>query len=150
MKYYAKYKFKKCDTYPNSYIFVDKLNKAENLYLAKYTDSKRNQDLGIAGKEYIHFGVPRNPSMTRYFAHTFEGLRGKPITSTEALTNTPYGKRTFGDCFCLGYKDLIFFEFNEDMSELVMYFLRDMGNSKVQKQTAFKSWCDGEELIYDK
>ena len=143
MRYYAKYTFRKCEHYPTSYLLVSNDGKAQNLNLAKYTDSERNKEWGIDGKQYIHFGVPRNPSMTKYFAHTFEGFRGKPITSTEALNDQ---NRTFGDCFCLGYKDLIFFEFSKDMNELNMWFLKDMGNSKAEKKANFFKWCQGETL----
>lgn len=146
MKYYAKYNFKRCEMYPSSYILMSHDGKAENLYLAKYSDSSKNREAEIAGKEYIHLGVPRNESIKRYFTHTFEGLRAKPITSTEAFTVVNGEKRTFGDCFCLGYKDLIFFRFSSDMSVMSMYFIRDMGNTKDQKQAAFKSWCGGEKL----
>lgn len=149
MKYYAKYDFIACDKYPSSYLLVSSVGKAENLHLAKYTDTSKNITMGIAGKEYIHFGVPRNKSMTKYFSHTFEGFRGKPITSTESLRNVGNEKRTFGDCFCLGYKDLIFFSFDSDMKTLSMFFIRDMGNSKYQKQEAFQRWCDGEVFAYE-
>lgn len=150
MRYYARYDFERCSIYTNSYILTNSIGKAENLHLAKYSESTKHNDAGISGKEYIHLGVPHNPSMTRFFAHTFEGFRGKPITSTEALTLIGNEKRTFGDCFCLGYKDLIFFRFSEDMSVMSMYFIRDMGNSKAQKQAAFKSWCDGDKLEFIK
>ena len=147
LTYYAKYEFKQCPLYPKSYLLVKKEGKTPvNLSFAKYTDSTKNIEAGIAGKDYIHFGVPRNPRMTRYFSHTFEGFRGKPITSTEALNDM---NRTFGDTFNLGYKDLILFQFSPDMNALSMWFVKDKGNTREEKQKAFRNWCQGEALIQD-
>lgn len=144
MKYYAKYSFSRSPISDNSYLLDEKYGEVKNLDLLRYAESKTNESQGISNREYIYFGIPRNPSIRKYFAHTFEGLGNKPITSTEPLNDM---NRTFGDGKQLGNKDLILFEFSDDMSKLDMYFVKDKGNSKVEKQCAFRSWCAGEKLI---
>lgn len=144
MKFYAKYKFKQSPLSDNSYVLESQEGAVKGLFLMRYADTPKNYECGINGKEYIYFGVPRNPSIAKFFAHVFEGLNHKPITSTEGINEM---NRTFGDAKQLGLSDLILFQFSEDRKSLDMWVVRGMGSSRAQKQKCFRNWCDGEELI---
>lgn len=144
MRYYAKFSFYRSPLSDNSYILSESKGKVKGLFFQKYAETPGNKDLGISGKEYIYFGVPRNPSIRRFFAHTFEGLNHKPITSTEAINEK---ERTFGDAKQLSLPDLILFQFSEERSKLEMWFVKDKGYSRLQKQECFLDWNNGEELI---
>lgn len=143
MEYYAKFNFEKSPLSENSYILTEQSGTVKGLSFLKYSDNAKNIEAGIAGKEYIYFGVPRNMSIRRFFAHTFEGAGHRPITSTEALNNA---NRTFGDAKQIGLGDLILFQFSEDKSSLTMWFVKNLGYSRNQKSAAFYNWNKGEKL----
>lgn len=144
MKYYAKYFFERSPLSNNSYTLISKTNNVPGLFFKRYADTPKNIELGINNKEYLYYTVPREESIKKYFAHTFEGAANKVITSTEELDEK---NRTFGDAKKIGLNDLILFQFSEDMNKLVMYFVKNKGSTRQMKQKCFKQWCDGEKLV---
>jgi hypothetical protein len=145
MNYYAHYQFEQSKHSLNVYLLTTQVGFVENLQFDQYKDTPINREKEIAGMYHIYFGTPRNPSIRKYFAHTFEGQGGKPITSTESLDSC---NRTFGDAKNLFSNDLILFKFSSDMKKLDMYFVQNKGQCKSLKQQAFKDWCNGESFTY--
>lgn len=144
MKYYAKLGFVKSKSSTTSYILASKVGEVKGLKLGVYKDTAANQAKGVVGSEYIRFSVPREPSIRKYFAHTFESADGDVLTSTEALDDN---NRTFGDTKRIGSKDLILIEFSADMETLMMYFIKNKGTDRWTKQNAFRDWVNGEQLV---
>lgn len=145
MKYYAHFSFTRRSDDLKCYILNKQEGCVEKLEFAKFADNKKNKDAGIAGKNYMLFTLPRSPSMRKYFAYVFEYAYGKPITSVEGLNGQ---FRTFGDGKQLGSKDLILFQFSDDMMSLDMYFCKDLAPSISKKKAYFQNWCNGEEVNY--
>lgn len=137
MDSYAHLSFLRHPVYKTQYILCKQEGEVSGLKLAEYKPSNQNDELHITGKKFIVFEVPRNPSIRKYFAHTFTMANKEVLTSTEKLNEC---NRTFGDTKKLGTTDLILIQFSENMSELDMYFVKDRGNSKSEKQAAFDSW----------
>lgn len=142
MKYYAHFYFNKLENSKN-YILKSSEGSVKNLVLPKFSDTKKNVDAGVVGKEYIVFTLPRSAIMKKYFAYTFEMAGGKPITSTEGLNGL---FRTFGDGRNLGSKDLILFQFSEDLKKLDMYFVEGKGGNICDKKTFFQVWNEENKL----
>lgn len=131
MKYYAKYSFVKKEGTESVYILKDQYGEVKNLNLGEYKVGE------LKGVKYLRFEVPREASIRKYFSHTFTGKDNAPITSTEELNDK---KRTFGDTKKIGLSDLILIQFYNNMEELDMWFVKDLGNTKQQKQAAFREW----------
>ena len=144
MKYYAHFNFKRKEDDLKCYILEKSEGKVEGLEFAKFADTKKNIESGLAGRHYMLFTVPRSETMRRYFAYVFEYAYGKTITSVEGLNGL---LRSFGDGKKLGSKDLILFQFSEDMMSLDMYFCKDLAPSISKKKAYFQNWCSGESLI---
>lgn len=142
MEYYAHYHFSRREDNVKTYVLESKEGDA-NISFAKFVDNQKNIDLGISGKEYMMFTLPRSRAMRRYFAYVFESEPGKPITSVEGLNGQ---LRTFGDGKNLGTKDLILFQFSEDMMSLDMFFVKDKAKSVFEKKLNFNTWCTGSKL----
>lgn len=142
MKAYAHYSFLQSPLSKGSYILKNYEGDVEGLEFLKYADTPQNEKLGSSGLEYMRCEVPRNPSIRKYFAHVFTVKNG-PLTSVEPVNSW---NRTFGDAKKIGLNDLILFQFSDDNTSLEMWFVKDMGNFKEQKQNAFKKWCEGEDL----
>lgn len=147
MYYYSKFYFERCSIHKSCYTLVKEEGQFIDLRLGKYAESKKNIEAGINGKYYIIFSEPRDERIKRYFSHTFEGARGKVITSTESLN---IDNKTFGDAKQIGYKDLILIQFSNDMERMVMYFIKDKGNYVEEKRRYFNSWVNGEKLYSQK
>ena len=145
MKYYAMYMFEKSPVADTRYILVKHEGDATNVKFTKYSESEENVNKGIAGKEYICFEVPRNESIKRFFAHTFNFGKGAILSSTEKLDDM---NRTFGDTKKIGTNALLLCQFSKDMKRMVMWFVKNSGYSKEMKQSFFKRWTDGERLEY--
>lgn len=142
MEYYARYSFKKQGS-TKCFMLENQEGEVQNLHFAKFADTKKNQEQGIVGKEYMLFTLPRSPAMRKYFAYVFEHEAGKPITSTEGLNGL---LRTFGDGKKLGNNDLILFQFSEDLSSVDVYFVADKGATRADKRLNFDLWCSGLKL----
>lgn len=138
MKSYAHLAFVRHPIYKNQYVLCKQDGEVSGLVLNEYKDSKQNQELTIVGKKWIAFEVPHNQAIRKYFAHTFVMANKAVLTSTESLNEL---NRTFGDTKKLGTTDLILIQFSLDMTLLDMWFVKDKGNSKYEKQTAFQEWC---------
>lgn len=147
MNYYAHYKFLRSNTENKVYLLDSKEGEATNLVLGKYAETKRNIEKGVSGKEYLCFTLPRSPSMRKYFAYVFETPHGKPLTSVEGLNGQ---LRTFGDGKNIGTRDLILFQFSDDMSTLDMYFVKDGAGTKSDKIMNFNLWCNTNVLVFKK
>lgn len=150
MNCYAGFKFTQSPLNSGSYILQESFGKVDGLIFPKYKDIKRNMDAGIAGREYLIFSIPKSPSIRRYFARIFELGNGFTLSGTDELIQRKDVYRTFGDTKKLGTRDLILFEFTTDMKELKVYFIRNMGYSKKQKNECFERWNDGENLSMEK
>lgn len=144
MKFYAHFTFKRKEDDLKCYILETQEGTVEKLEFAKFAENAKNIEAGIAGKNYMLFTLPRSPSMRKYFAYVFEYAYGKPITSVEGLNGQ---LRTFGDGKQLGNKDLILFQFSEDMMSLDMWFCKDLAPTISKKKAYFANWCNGESLI---
>lgn len=144
MNCYAGFILEQSPINPASYLLKAKFGKVQNLTFPRYSEIQRNIEAGINGKEYLIFGKPRDISILRYFARTFELGNGKVLTSTEEITER---KRIFGDAKKIGLNDLILFQFSYDMKTLEMYFIRGCGISRRTKTECFRKWNNGELLM---
>lgn len=144
MFYYSKYSFIKRADKVSEYI-LDNIEGCEIdvLKIDVYKSNDEHDKLGISGKPYVIFSVPRSPSMRRYFAYCIEYKRGEVLSSVEGLNDK---KRTFGDAKNIGLRDLILIQFSDDMSRMDMYFVKNYGGSKSDKMYAFQMWNDGDKL----
>lgn len=131
MTYYAKYSFYRKPGTESVYILEDKYGEVNNLNFAEYKTGE------FIGKKYVRFEEPREPSIRKYFAHTFTGKDNALITSTEELNDK---NRTFGDAKKIGTNDLILIQFYDNMETMDMWFVKDLGKTKQQKQAAFREW----------
>ena len=143
MKFYAHFTFLRNPLSQTSYLLRSKEGEVKGLSFLKYADTPQNRKLGSANLEYIRFEVPRNPSIRKFFSHVVVAGNNQPLTSVEAINNQ---MRTFGDAKKIGLTDLILIQFSDDQNQMDMYFIRDKGNTKQEKQEYFKKWCSGEKL----
>lgn len=137
MKTYATLYFEKSPVCDKDYILLAQNGTIKGLDFSVYAKNEKNNAAGVSDKKYMRFMVPRRESMRKYFAYTFEMKPNVPITSVEPLDEK---KRTFGDAKKIGLNDLILFRFSDDMSRLIMEFVKDKGISKAVKQRAFQEW----------
>lgn len=142
MEYYAHYHFTRKEDNIKTLILTSHEGDA-GLKLAKFVDNEKNKKLGLSGKEYMMFTLPRSAAMRKYFAYVFESEPGVPITSVEGLNGQ---LRTFGDGKKLGTTDLILFQFSENMMELDMYFISSAAKNISEKKMNFNLWCQTNNL----
>lgn len=137
MKSYAHLSFVRHPNFVTQYILYKQQGEISGLNLDEYKQSAKNDELGITGMKKISFEVPRNPAIRKFFAHTFTMKDKAVLTSTESINSNG---RTFGDTKKLGTTDLILIQFSENMKLIDMYFVKDKGNSRSEKSTAFYEW----------
>lgn len=138
MKYYSKYSFVRNDEHDKEYILTNIIGKTvDNFEMAEY---KKGNNVG---KKYIRMEVPRSPNMRKYFAYTFEMSYGVPFTSTEALNEW---NQTFGDGKKLGSSDLILFQFDKDLDNLDVYFVKNAARNVSEKKVNFFNFTSGASL----
>lgn len=138
MKYYAKYSFTHNAEHQKDYVLKEfQGSEPKNFEMAVY---KRGSSLG---KKYIRMDVPRSPAMKRHFAYTFEMSYNIPFTSTEKLNSK---NQTFGDSKKLGSSDLILFQFDDQLENLDVYFLKNAARNVAEKKYNFDEWVNGERL----
>lgn len=138
MKYYAKYSFRRNELHGKDYVLTG--CEGENPRNFKMATYKKGD---FVGSHYIRMDVPRSPSMKRYFAYTFELSYNIPFTSTERLNSK---NQTFGDAKKLGSSDLILFQFDDSLSQLDLYFIRNGARNVAEKKVNFTDWANGELL----
>lgn len=146
MKYYAHYNFERSEESNKVFILKNQEGTVEGLDFVKFADTKENRESGLVGVPYMIMTLPRSPSMRKYFAYVFESKWNEPITSTEGLDGE---FRTFGDGKKLGTKDLILFQFSNNLKVLDMYFVKNLATSVMDKKLGFKRWQNGEVLEKD-
>jgi len=146
MQCYAGMRFEQSPFSIGSYVLKDNFGDFNLKLLPTYKPTKRNIDAKLDGKNYLVFGCPKKESIKRYFARVFELGNGLTLSGTDELQKIGNVYRTFGDTKKLKSNDLILFEFSEDMKNLKMYFIRNMGCNREQKETMFERWNNGEKL----
>lgn len=139
MDFYGYLKFVKHPVYKTQFVLAEQKGEIKGLKLSEYKDTDENKRIGISGFKYISMEVPKSPAMRKFFSHTFTMADKKVLTSCEALNSQ---NRTFGDTKCLGSADLILIQLSEDRTWLEMWFVKDKGNSKQEKQEIFRRWCN--------
>lgn len=146
MNCYAGMRFEQSPLNPGSYLMKDSFGDFNLKIFPIYKPTKRNVDAKIDGQKYILFSIPKKDTIKRYFARIFELGNGLTLSGTDELQKIGNVYRTFGDTKKLRSNDLILFEFSEDMKELKMYFIRNMGWTREQKEGVFCRWNNGEKL----